>query len=453
MVTNDALSDSMAGPAIRAWNIADVLTRQTELDVRLVSTNSCRFGAEQPFTALAVTQRELAGHAVWADVVIVQGWALEQLPALKTDRDTVVVCDLYDPMHFEVLAQERDLDLATRHDRVAGTVMALSEQLRRGDFFLCASERQRHLWIGHLSGLGRLTPTLYDADPSARSLLSVVPFGLPPTPAVRSGPGPRGTVDGVGDGDRVVLWAGGVYSWFDPLTLVHAVDRLRERRDDVRLVFLGMRHPNPETTEMGVAADLRALAGRLGLTDKHVFFNETWVPYESRQNWLLDANCGVTTHFDHVETTFAFRTRVLDYLWAGLPIVTTDGDSFAELVRAEGLGVVVPAEDPDALADALDRVLYDEAFAESCRARIAEVRGRFTWPTVLAPLVDFCLDPRTAPDRLPSAYRPRRPRVPLWRRALSDVRLVGTYLSAGGPRELVRRVVGRLRRVAGGHRP
>ncbi|HYZ08436.1 MAG TPA: hypothetical protein VE709_07600, partial [Pseudonocardiaceae bacterium] len=41
----------------------------------------------------------------------------------------------------------------------------LSNQLRRGDFFLCASERQRHFWLGHLAAIGRLSPTLYDADP------------------------------------------------------------------------------------------------------------------------------------------------------------------------------------------------------------------------------------------------------------------------------------------------
>ena len=82
------------------------------------------------------------------------------------------------------------------------------------------------------------------------------------------------------------------------------------------------------------------------MTDKFVFFNEAWVPYDQRHNWLLDADCGVTTHFEHVETTFAFRTRVLDYLWAGLPIVTTDGDAFADLVRTERLGVVAKCAPP-----------------------------------------------------------------------------------------------------------
>ena len=82
------------------------------------------------------------------------------------------------------------------------------------------------------------------------------------------------------------------------------------RSGDVRLVFLGMKHPNPEVAEMDIGARTIRLADSLGLTGKHVYFNEQWVPYHERQNWLLDANCGVTTHYEHVETTFAFHASL-----------------------------------------------------------------------------------------------------------------------------------------------
>ncbi len=108
---------------------------------------------------------------------------------------TVVVCDPSDPTHLELLEQGRDpgsgavrpTDDETRAADLAGTTQVVNEQLRRGGFFLCASERQRHFWLGHLAALSRLGPTLYDADPSARSLLAVAPFGLPDKPPQRSG--------------------------------------------------------------------------------------------------------------------------------------------------------------------------------------------------------------------------------------------------------------------------
>ncbi|MGH3624527.1 MAG: glycosyltransferase family 4 protein, partial [Sciscionella sp.] len=449
VITGDAITDRMAGPAIRAWHTADVLA--VEHEVRLVTVNPNCAPPESAFQVVPARRRELGSHVDWSDVVVLQGHVLEMLPTLRRkDSTKIVVCDLYDPMHLELLEQGKESTDDRRADDVVAVTTVLNNQLRRGDFLLCASERQRHLWLGHLAATGRITPDLYDADPTMRSLIDEVPFGLPGGPPQRNGPGIRGELPGIEAEDKVVLWAGGVYSWFDPLTLVRAVDRLRGARPDVRLVFLGMRHPNPEVPDMGIAGRTRHLANSLGLTGKHVFFNEDWVPYGQRQNWLLDADCGVTTHFDHVETTFAFRTRVLDYLWAGLPIVTTDGDSFADLVRTERLGVVVPATDEEALADALERVLYDTEFAAGCVERIAVVRERFTWETALAPLLRFCRDPRPAADRLPGAA-PLVRADPLGRgqRLRGDLSLLREYLADGGPLEVARRAGGRLRPIAG----
>jgi glycosyltransferase involved in cell wall biosynthesis len=451
VITGDALTERMAGPAIRAWNTAGVLSAEHE--VRLVTVNPRCAPPESPFPVLRATARDLGAHVDWADVVVAQGHVLEMVPALmRADSTKIVVCDVYDPMHLELLEQGKQDNDEKRAKDVIGVTTMLNRQLERGDFFLCASERQRHFWLGHLAALGRLTPSLYDADPTVRSLIAVAPFGLSAKPPQRTAQAIKGVVPGIAETDKVVLWAGGLYSWFDPLTLVHAIAALRTRHQDVRLCFLGMKHPNPEVPEMDVAARTRALAHRLGLTGEHVFFNETWVPYADRQNWLLDADCGVTTHFEHVETTFAFRTRVLDYLWAGLPIVTTDGDSFAELVRREQLGVVVPAEDEVGLAAALERVLYDEEFAAAARERIAAVRERFIWETTLAPLVEFCRNPRPAADRLPG-NGPLVRAEPLGAAGVlrRDLELIKAYLDAGGPAELVRRVAGRVRRVAQAH--
>ncbi|MDQ2791112.1 MAG: glycosyltransferase [Actinomycetota bacterium] len=449
IITADAVSQRMAGPAIRAWNMAELLSG--EHDVRLISLNdhsdvSCGGRDPADFDVRQVAPRSMGPELAWAQLVVLQGHVLEHIPSLKTSNH-LVIADIYDPMHLEQLEQGRDLGDDQRAQVVEAVTAVLSTQLRRGDFFLCASQRQRHFWLGHLAAIGRLSPTVYDADPTTRSLLAVAPFGLPGKPPQRTGPGLRDTL-GFGPREKVVLWAGGVYSWFDPLTLLHAVHALRTEHPDLRLVFLGMRHPNPDVPEMGMAGQARRLADSLGLTGEQVYFNETWVPYADRQNWLLDADAGVTTHFEHVETTFAFRTRVLDYLWAGLPIVTTDGDAFAELVAAEELGVVVPAQDPAALAAALQRVLYDDDFSAGCRDRIAAVAQRFTWETVLAPLVEFCRHPRPAPDRLRGTLltAPHR-RTGMTAGLRRDAALARTYLATGGPSEVARRAAGRLRRL------
>ena len=408
IVTGDPIGAKIAGPAIRAWNMALALSAAN--DVTLVSLS----GVEQvdaPFRVVHVASgndRDFSKLEAWADVIVFQGSAMSVFESLRRSQKIIVV-DIYDPMHLEQLEQGRELGPATWHAQVEGATEVLNEQLARGDFFLAASERQKHFYLGQLAALGRITPTTYDGDPDFNGLLSVAPFGIPAEEPVHERDVLKGVRPGFGVDDKLLLWSGGLYNWFDPATLIRAVAEVDSRRGGVRLFFQGTKHPHPDVPEMRVVSESRALAASLGVADKAVFFNDSWVDYADRQNYLLEADAGVSTHFSHVETTFSFRTRILDYLWAGLPMVVTDGDHFAELIRAEGLGIVVPAEDVAALADALEKVLFDAEFAATAKANIARVRELYRWDVVLAPLVEFMANPHHAADWTgdPRSSRPR----------------------------------------------
>lgn len=395
VVTADVLRAQMAGPAMRAWHIAQGLADENE--VRLVTTSAYCEVESKTFAVSAEGPEGLAQAEAWCEVMVLQGYVTLHHPVLA-ESDKIIVFDVYDPLHLETLALTKGASGPAREWHVRTSIETLNRQLQRADFLICASERQRDLYIGQLCALGRANALTYDPDPTLRQLIDVVPFGLPDDVPHHEGQALRGVVPGIGDDDDVLVWAGGVYDWFDPLTLIRAVANLATRRPCVRLYFMGMRHPNPDVPEMQMASAARALAAELGVAGKHVFFNEGWVDYADRQNFLLEATVGVTMHFASAETRFSFRTRFLDYLWAALPVVTTEGDSFAELVEEEGLGLCVPPEDPEALQDALGRLLYDREMAEGCRARAAAVRARFQWSVVLEPLVRFCRDPRRAPD-------------------------------------------------------
>ncbi|OYX59351.1 MAG: glycosyl transferase [Micrococcales bacterium 32-70-13] len=398
VVTGDPVGPRMAGPAIRAWNIARVLSDQH--DVRLVSTNSATSITDAFTVALVPNSKPKAmrPHEEWADVIIVQGHALQYFPSLETTSKVLVV-DIYDPLHLEQLEQGRDLSLKRWNDQIAASNEALNHQMALGDFFLCASDRQRSFWLGQLAALGRVNAYTYSRDSELDSLIAVAPFGIPSDDPVVTGSGIRGVVPGISHSDKVIIWGGGIYNWFDPQTLIRAVATLARTRPNIRLFFLGVKHPNPDVPEMSAVAEARMLAIQLGVHNKNVFFNETWVPYEERQNYLLEADLGVSTHFAHIETKFSFRTRILDYLWAGLPIVSTEGDSFGDLIGAENLGASVPERDEQALVEALESLLFDEEKYAAAKANVMRVRQQFTWERVLKPLVDFCSSPTTAADR------------------------------------------------------
>jgi hypothetical protein len=430
----------MAGPAIRAWNMAEVLTADGN-DVALMTTTLLE-PVDAPFALHRIVPGEDAAFAAleaWADVIVFQGHAMAQFDALRT-TEKVVVADIYDPMHLEMLEQGRELGPATWNLRVSTATAVLNEQLALADFFLCASERQRLFYLGQLTTLGRVNPATYENDPHLSHLLAVAPFGLSATRPVHEIDVVKGVREGIAADDKVLIWGGGLYNWFDPLSLIRAVAGVSKRRDGVRLFFLGTRHPGVD--EMGIVRESFDLARELGALDTSVFFNETWVQYDERQNYLLEADAGVSTHMSHIETTFAFRTRILDYLWAGLPMVVTEGDSFAELVEAEGLGIVVPAQDVAALEAAIERVLFDDDFARMTRANVERVRERFVWERALAPLVEFVRAPRRSADRVDRSAGGKR-RKPYG--AGHDARMFWHYLRAEGPVRALARVTSRLR--------
>mgnify|MGYP001791582203 CR=1 FL=1 len=430
VVTLDTIAERMAGPAIRAWEISRALA--TEHDVRLVTFGRCT-REDVSFEVRQIQVTDFRAEVAAADVVIIQGFVFNAFPWLQT-CEQVLVLDLYDPFQLETLEVDRYKPERERHRALAFALSELSLQLRRGDFFLCASPRQRDLWIGHLAAAGRINPDTYDADPSLDSLISIVPFGTPAQPAVQVRRAIKGVMAGIGLEDKVVLWGGGVYNWFDPLTLVRAIDVVRASVPQVRLYFLGMKHPNPDVPEMAVATRCRRLADELGLTGTHVFFNEGWVPYERRADHLLDADVGVSCHFQHVETEFSFRTRILDYLWAGLPIVSTQGDSFAGLVAAEDLGLTVPAENVSALAVALSQVLMSDSDQQRYRENVRRVAEDFQWPRVLEPLLVFCRNPVRSADaeRIALEASIRAPRSGLMARVGADARASVRHLRSGG---------------------
>ncbi len=395
VVTPDVLAPSMAGPAIRAVRIAEALANEHE--VELLSTERCELTRDDIRCAY-VGPPDLARLADRFDVVVVQGAVLRNAPALRTSA-AVIVVDLYDPFQLEALELSRGLPEELRRISVGTAVDLLNEQLRRGDFFLCASERQRDFWIGQLAAVGRVNEIVYDATPDLRGFLAVVPFGIDEQPPVGDGPAMRGVVPGIGVDDEILYWGGGIYNWFDPLTLIHAVAALVDTRPRLRLFFAGTRHPSADAEVMRMLRDARELADGLGLTDRHVFFHD-WVPFAERGRYLLEADIGVSTHFDHVETAYSFRTRILDYLWAGLPTVTTAGDVLADLLLAAGAGAVVPPTDVEALTSLLGDLLDDRARRVEMGRAATALAQDLRWSRVLTPLVEYCRTARRAPDLL-----------------------------------------------------
>ena len=397
IVANDVVAIRMAGPGIRCFELGRALVADGH-QVTLVGVGATDLTSPGITVSPELARSSLGRLARSHDLVLVEGLALVRYPVLA-ELETPLVVDLYDPFPIALLGQEEHLGMREREREDSQVRQAVSDLLRLGDYFICASETQRDLWLGSLLTSGRLNPRNWSRDPTFRQLIDVVPFGLPGTAPAGRGAGSRLPLSGVDPEDLVLLWGGGIYNWFDPLTLIRAVAQVEDLSPPVKLVFMSTSHPNSGIPpKMWITKQAMELSDRLGLTGRRVFFNREWVPYEERARWLAGADCGVSTHFENAETHFAFRTRLLDYLWAGLPIICTEGDHFAHLVEERQLGWTVPARDPAALEGAIRELARDPTRREEISARVRAEAQELTWDRATAPLRSFAKAPARAAD-------------------------------------------------------
>jgi glycosyltransferase involved in cell wall biosynthesis len=400
IISHDIVDARMAGPGIRYWQFAHALSREFDVTLAVPQQHTDLTSSRFHILLYRPDQPQTIEPALEAaEVVVAGGYLLRDFPLLMA-MDKPLVIDAYTPYLFEALEVYSLLQSPDRLEAHEHTLGVLSAQFVAGDFFLCANERQRDLWLGFLAAHGRINPYTYLEDKTLHRLIEVVPFGLPSEPPRHKKQVLKGVCGNIGQDDQVLLWGGGLWQWLDPLTLIRAMARVVEKRQDVKLVFPGTRHPYKERVpDMEIRQQTLQLSQELGLTGRYTFFGE-WVDYEEWPNYLLEADIGISLHLDTVETRFAFRTRILDYIWAGLPIVATRGDAMAEIIEGYGLGRLVDPQDVDQLAQVLLALLEESDLRQAYRPNFSEAAKQFTWERVVEPLIRFCRHPRRAPDKV-----------------------------------------------------
>lgn len=394
----------MAGPAIRALELGKSLSAE------FATTVASPVKVERPDEVLpeglpeglnlvtGFSRKQLTDLALASQTIFIQANVLKPYPFLSKLGKYLIV-DLYDPYLFSVLVQYKDDPVqASSSYRLMHQI--LEKHMLQADFTVCASERQRDYWLGRFCALGRISPALYNFDPSLRKLIDVVPYGLPDQVAeINPAFGTlRARIKEIGAEDPVLLWGGGIWDWFDPLTPIEAVSQSLSKIPNLRLVFMGTKSPNPKVPVMDMTKRARDLSDKLGLTDKHVFFLDGWVDYEERVNYLLDADIAISCHFDLPETRFSFRTRILDYFWSALPILTTHGDGLADLIEENGAGIALPYGDAPAWTRAIEKLVLDKALRTAMKEKSRELSKQFHWQDNARAIADFLRAPYHLPD-------------------------------------------------------
>jgi glycosyltransferase involved in cell wall biosynthesis len=169
---------------------------------------------------------------------------------------------------------------------------------------------------------------------------------------------------------RTLLFFGLVRHYKGLDVLLRALPEIVGQVPDARLVVAG--------EPLEPAAPLLSLADELGLNGA-VEWRLHFVQEPELEELFADAACAVLPYRE-LDSSGVLATA----LGRGRPAVVTDVGSLGTIVREFGAGIVVPPEDPAALAAACVELLSDEARLAEAAAGARAARSALTWDTAAA---------------------------------------------------------------------
>jgi len=151
VVSHDIVGERMAGPGIRYFHLARVLSKTFEVTLAVPHEATPQF-QQAPFRILQYQRQDwpsLEPLVNASRVVIFPSDIASDFPQLVQCGACLVV-DGYDPLLAEWLALDRSPSPEEASPHWKDRMQHLNQQYLTGDFFVCASERQRNWWLGLL---------------------------------------------------------------------------------------------------------------------------------------------------------------------------------------------------------------------------------------------------------------------------------------------------------------
>jgi glycosyltransferase involved in cell wall biosynthesis len=373
----------------------DLVTPQDEAAVHAPVPRALTVGGRSADLSYAVVRPDEPGrflrvrdlrHAFAPDVIVTAGPFLPLAAGARAAGDEPLWIDVPgDPM---CEAQAKALRSGST-DPIHRYRQMLGQALARGDRFSVISRTQRGSLIGALGLAGRLT-----AAAVGHELVHVVPGSVEGLPSAGDAPLP-GAYPDLPPGALPALFCGGYNNWLDGETLLAGL--LSAMDGDPRIHFVSTGGALPGHDE---STYHRFRAGAAASVHAARFHFLGWIPLQCLPAVFSRAWLSLSVDRPCYEAEFGARTRILESLERGVPVVSTDLCDLTHELTADGLVHATPVGD----AAALGSLLLDLARGEVDLGpgdRWERLRGRYGLAETTAALLDWVDAPSRAEGGVP----------------------------------------------------
>lgn len=214
---------------------------------------------------------------------------------------------------------------------------------------------------------------LQDVYATARRKIDIIPHGVPDVPFID----PNYFKDRFGIEGKSVLLTFGLLSPNKGIeNVIRALPAILARHPNLVYVISGATHPHIRRREgEKYREELQALAEELGVSGS-VIFNNAFVSAEELIEHVGAADVYITPYRQEAQVVSGTLAIALG---AGKAIISTPYWHAKELL-ADGRGVLVPFDEPDAIATAALRLLEHDAERHAMRKRAYLYSRGTTWP-------------------------------------------------------------------------
>jgi len=261
---------------------------------------------------------------------------------------------------------------------------------RQADKYSTCSTPQKFAMVGQLgmsSRLNRRTMGYEFVHPILPGASSKVK-GDAPELVVRGNPVPQDAF--------IVLWAGGYNVWTDVDTLFRALDQAMGMDPRIHYVSAGagVRFYNNNSYE-------RLLEMIASSPHRDRFHMLGWQPGSVVPGLYRQADVGVNLDAFHYETQLGTRTRLVEMMHHGLPVLTTLGCELSYIVENQGLGLTFPIGDAKNFAEHILKLAKEKALQQ----KLADQAQKYTnhqlsFQATTQPFQEWTQNPAFAPDRI-----------------------------------------------------
>lgn len=188
-------------------------------------------------------------------------------------------------------------------------------------------------------------------------------------------------------GSFLVGFCGVAEKWHGLDVLARAIGIVASKAPETRFVLVG------DGREMPTVRQILRESGMEGRT-----FLTGLLPFEEVPPILLACDALVSPHRDRISTRpfWGSPTKLFEYMACRKPIVASAVGQMAELLADGETALLVPPENPEALATAIARLSAEtdlcERLAERAYLLLIE---RYTWDAHVRRILDFLIDPET----------------------------------------------------------